>query len=429
MEIKLDTAFDRALRSAVQKGGNKPDAVYAALIDQLSLTETVPFTVSGLTSAGAGRQALDVIFESGVNPNAAANNAVTRWLGVLRYLPESGRYIVRMSMTDASGGFILAIDVEVDQPGSGGSSSSSDDDDDENGGGSAQQKSYTVSTDLLGKTTYTVHLETGLQDMVDDLTKAGKDPSEALVNADIILECDVTLTKEWKPIGCKTDQYGAAKNPYTGTFDGEGHTISGLVSNGGDSGYAGVKYAGIIGVVGKSGVVQNLVVYNPQLNGTIAGGVAAGNTGTVKNCLVVGGTINGSMAAGGVVGTNGYADESDKVGGKIISCGHTGGTTESGNYSGGLVGGAGGTVQMCFHANGTISGDPYYTGGVIGYGEGVTVINCYWNGPLENGIGEDSEKVSGNATKVDGESVTWKTVVEKMGGAWTLGSDGLPTLK
>lgn len=123
-----DANFDRALKAAVQKGGSDPDAVLAALKEELAISGgTLSFSISGLGGGSAGRQGLSVLFEPGINPTAAANNAATSWLGVLRGLAGSGAYSAHVSMVQVKGGYILAIAVTVEQPGNLGS----DDDDDD----------------------------------------------------------------------------------------------------------------------------------------------------------------------------------------------------------------------------------------------------------------------------------------------------------
>ena len=117
VSVETDPAFDRALKAAVQRGGSDPDAVLNALVEELEITAPLRFSISGLGSGSAGQQGLDVVFQSGTNPNAAANNAATVWLPILRGLEgNGGAYSARASLVEVNGGYILAIGVTVEQP-------------------------------------------------------------------------------------------------------------------------------------------------------------------------------------------------------------------------------------------------------------------------------------------------------------------------
>ena len=121
VSVETDPAFDRALKAAVQRGGSDPDAVLNALVEELEITAPLRFSISGLGSGSTGQQGLDVVFQSGTNPNAAANNAATAWLPILRGLEgNGGAYSARASLVEVNGGYILAIGVKVEQPGDGG---------------------------------------------------------------------------------------------------------------------------------------------------------------------------------------------------------------------------------------------------------------------------------------------------------------------
>ena len=117
VSVETDPAFDRALKAAVQRGGSDPDAVLNALVEELEITAPLRFSILGLGSGSAGQQGLDVVFQSGTNPNAAANNATTAWLPILRGLEgNGGAYSARASLVEVNGGCIVAIEVTVEQP-------------------------------------------------------------------------------------------------------------------------------------------------------------------------------------------------------------------------------------------------------------------------------------------------------------------------
>lgn len=107
----------------------------------------------------------------------------------------------------------------------------------------------------------------------------------------------------WTPIGVYVD--GSTKDkPFSGTFDGNGHTISGLYINSDANGQ------GLFAVLGAGGTVQNLIVTGTvhAPNSAVVGGIAAKSSGTVRNCGFYGDVQAGKpkspwwLTAGGVVG-------------------------------------------------------------------------------------------------------------------------------
>ncbi len=285
-----------------------------------------------------------------------------------------------------------------------------------------------------------------------------------LVNEEWKLGINITLTADidlkgidWTPIG-KDDN-----KAYTGTFDGGGHTITGLAVTGSD------QYAGLFGRIGSGGTVKDVTLEEVKIESdnemSAVGGVVGYSYGNIENCSVSG-SVSSNSTAGGVVGaqlsgsitgcsssatvkgvtyaggiagyTNGggsltgcYATDSISVennttnaawaGGVVGSngsstltaCYATGSVTSSGSgtiYAGGVTGTNDfGTLTACYHANGTISGPGGTTGGVAGrnykglmsYGGIITA--CYWgsNGQIQ-GIGEDQVGTGGTTMVTDG---------------------------
>lgn len=229
---------------------------------------------------------------------------------------------------------------------------------------------------------YTVDNEKGLRNLAKLVnSNGGKTP------INITLTGDITLTEEWTPIG-------NFENRYTGTFDGGGHTITGLTVNQKERGNV-----GLIGYLGSGGKVQNLTLENVNLNGNlyVGGVVGYSNNGTVTACYNTSSTVNGSYLVGGVVGQNNK-----------------------------------GIVTACYNASGSIYGEGT-VGGVVGDNYTSTVTACYWSNYAGYGIGNGT----GDATKVDGTTVTWQTAVDAMnaalqnaGSEWRYELTGeLPTLK
>lgn len=245
----------------------------------------------------------------------------------------------------------------------------------------AEDPGYTVSED--GKT-YTVYNANGLlawnEAVQKDMTL------NCTLTADITLPAVADGESNWTPMGTDYDPY----NPYTGTFDGDGHTITGLTIN-----LPNQWCVGLIGCLG--GKVQNLTLAGAKINGShYVGGVVGFNSGTVTGCYATG-DASGNSDVGGVAGRN---------------------------YNG--------TVTGCYHAAGEVSGN-MNVGGVTGYSS-VSMTGCYWSNNLERGIGNGSTE---GATKVDGQSVTWQTAVAAMNAAlsgkgWQYelkDGNSLPTLK
>ena len=274
------------------------------------------------------------------------------------------------------------------------------------------------------------------------------------------LTADIDLTgKDWSPIG--TNFY----NSYTGTFDGGGHTITGLTVTTND------QYAGLFGYLGNfnngAATVKNVVMDGIQITcnhrSGYAGGVAGYSWGTIENCSVSG-SVSGTMYVGGVVGvqrdrsitgcsSSATVKGTIKVGGvagqtifgaTLTACYATGNVNieidRTQNISGGgLVGFNDGISLLSCYATGNVTSTGSSTGYVhIGGFLGdnyITVTACYWKNNHEQGIGYNRK--STKATKVDGTDVTWKNAVDAMntalqnaGSEWRYELKGaLPTLR
>ena len=207
--------------------------------------------------------------------------------------------------------------------------------------------------------------------------------------------------EQWPPIGSEVS------NKYTGTFDGDGHTISGLYINIIDSDDPREEaYAGLFGCVGSGGNIQNVGVEDsyirvfPQNTAyDYAGGVCGSNEGTITNCYNTG-TVSGGTV-GGVCGQN--------YNGTITNCYNTG--EVSGTYAGGVCGWnklnstTENTIINCYNI-GKVSGD--YVGGVCGLNEG-TIIGCNNRGEVSGtsvggvcGLNKGTIKNSYNIDTVNG---------------------------
>ena len=231
------------------------------------------------------------------------------------------------------------------------------------------------------------------------LVNGGKTDASAVLTDDIVLNEKIevdengTVTNqedlsEWTPIGNKD-------HLYTGTFDGDGYTISGLYINDSNA-----DDQGLFGRVGTGGTVKDLSVSGSVKGDDYVGGVVGLNLGNVINCAfsgsvsgvgtvggVVGwnysgtvencyntGSVNGSIQAGGVVGLN--------SGGTVKNCYNTGSVTSRVSLVGGVVGVNSGSVTNCYNTGSVTSSDSP-VGGVVGWNSG-NVTNCYNTGTVSS---------------------------------------------
>jgi len=314
--------------------------------------------------------------------------------------------------------------------------------------GEAEDLGYSIQND----DSYTVYNANGLMN-VAELVNGGK------TDINITLTADIDLTgKDWTPIGTDYD------NSYTGTFDGGGHTITGLTVTTNDE-YAGLF--GYLGNFGKAGTVKNVVMDGIQITCNhrlgYAGGVVGYSRGTIENCSVSG-SVSGTVSVGGVVGAQrdgsitgcsssatvkgtlnvgGVAGQTI-FGATLTACYATGNVIieidRTQNISGGgLVGFNDGISLLSCYATGNVTSTGSSTGYVhIGGFLGdnyITVTACYWKNNHEQGIGYNRK--STGATKVDGTDVTWQNAVDAMntalqnaGSEWRYELKGaLPTLR
>ena len=235
----------------------------------------------------------------------------------------------------------------------------------------------------------------------------------------------------WTPIGNKSQ-------PFTGTLDGDGHSVSGIYIN------SGTDYQGLVGYLG-GGTLQNLGVKASYIKGgNRVGGLCGRNYhGTVTNCYNAG-NVAGNSSVGGVCGYNnsgtvtncyntGSVAGNIRVGGlcgwnsgTVTNCYNTANVTGTGDYVGGLCGGNafGGTVTNCYNT-GSVEGN-YSVGGLCGQNSG-TVTNCYYlAGKANSGIGSGS----GEATAKTAEQFKSGEVASLLGEGWgqTIGPDDYPVL-
>ena len=304
----------------------------------------------------------------------------------------------------------------------------------------AKDPGYTIE----GNGSYTVTSADGLMH-VADLVNGGK------TDINITLDKNIDLTgKGWTPIGTSFD------NSYKGTFDGGGHTITGLTVTTND------QFVGLFGYLNRAGMVKNVVMEGIQITSNhmfgCTGGVVGYSWGTIENCSVSGsvsgtdcvGGVVGSQKAGSIIGCSSSATVKGKhyVGGvagekwgTMTACYATGNVTleiasQKNLYGGGVVGLNGGSRVLACYATGNVTSTGSSTGNVhIGglFGDSYTTVTaCYWKNNQERGY-----KTAPESTKVDGTYVTWQKAVDAMntalqnaGSEWRYELNGaLPTLR
>ena len=306
--------------------------------------------------------------------------------------------------------------------------------------GAAEDLGYSIQNDG----SYMVYNANGLMN-VAELVNGGK------TDINITLDKNIDLTgKDWTPIGT------SYSNKYTGTFDGGGHTITGLTVTTND------QFVGLFGYLNRAGTVKNVVMEGIQITSNhmfgCTGGVVGYSWGTIENCSVSG-SVSGTDCVGGVVGS--------QKAGSIIGC-CTSATVKGTHYVGGVAGEKWGTMTACYatgnvtleiasqknlsgggvvglnggsrvlacYATGNVTSTGSSTGNVhIGglFGDSYTTVTaCYWKNNQERGY-----KTAPESTKVDGTYVTWQKAVDAMntalqnaGSEWRYELNGtLPTLK
>ena len=199
-----------------------------------------------------------------------------------------------------------------------------------------------------------------------DLVNGGDADACAILKNDI----ELNSSEEWEPIGYtqKTTQstpwgsIDAYTYSYTGTFNGGGHTISGIKITTGEDGTAGVfKVIGTLNVTTptRGGKVENLTVEG-SINGNFvnAGGICYYNIGEITNCINNISISGSSTNAGGICCVN-YGD--------IKNCTNLADLSSASGCGGICVGAFSGCIEKCYNA-GSITSGSGSAGGICGSG-------------------------------------------------------------
>ena len=249
--------------------------------------------------------------------------------------------------------------------------------------GTAEDLGYFIQDDG----SYTVYNANGLL--------AWNEAAQSDYTLNCTLTADIDLTsKTWTPIG----DGSTSANSYQGTFDGQGHRITGLaITTDNPRG----ENAALFNGIGDNGEVKNLqlveVNYNVQQNG-VASGIANANYGTITAC-----SVKGDITA-----------SSGDIGGIAVNNFDTG------------------TITACWF-DGILTTN-YAEGGIAVYNYG-SVTACFYGGNAGQGVYSNQGETA-KTTKVDNSTVTWRTAVDDMNAAltgndyqWVLGANNLPVLQ
>ena len=272
----------------------------------------------------------------------------------------------------------------------------------------------TKPSDMNGDGTATTPFEL---DSADDLkwfqTQIDREHTDycAILTADIDLNPGFTFNADgsyepssgtpygWTPIGedfvVKVSEFDDTNKAYTGTFNGNGHTISGIYIINQSSNVNKALFAGI----DDDGVIQNLGIINSFISGgSYIGGICGTNEGTIQNCYNTGivisddenANITGGANVGGICGYN--------RGGTIENCYNTGLIQSFVKRVGGICGYNTGTIRNCYNTqnvaasgvSGNEDAEGTFVGGICGYNSNGSIENSFSTGKPSSGTGNPS---------------------------------------
>ena len=256
---------------------------------------------------------------------------------------------------------------------------------------------YAADADISTGTAYKISTEESLRAFAAAVKADDGNGTYAHAGVTLYLAGDIALTGTWTPVGSTATYVG---DFFAGTFDGCGHTISGLNVQGSKVNqglFAAINKATIRnlnvsgtvscgtknyvgGIVGK---VQAGTIENCSFSGSVTGGYTGGIAGGLNSNNV---TISGCVNAADVTGTTaggilGYW----KTTAAIQNCYNTGSVTGSAK-AGGIVGQLNkGTIENCYSI-GDIGGKASQKGGIFAFSS-ATVKNCYYTLPEAETLG------------------------------------------
>ena len=257
---------------------------------------------------------------------------------------------------------------------------------------------YTAGADTSAGAAYKISTEESLRAFAAAVKADDGNGTYAHAGVTLYLAGDIALTGTWKPVGSTATYVG---DFFAGTFDGCGHTISGLNVQGSTANQ------GLFAAINKA-TIRNLNVSGTVNCGTknyVGGIVGKVQDGTIENCSFSGSVTGGGHTGGIAGGLNGNdvtisgcanlaAVTGTTAGGilgywkktaSIRDCYNTGSVTGSAK-AGGIVGQLNkGTIENCYSI-GDIGGKASQKGGIFAFSS-ATVKNCYYTLPETEVLG------------------------------------------
>jgi filamentous hemagglutinin family protein len=185
---------------------------------------------------------------------------------------------------------------------------------------------------------------------------------------------DATATSTWNANGASFDGFAPIGDGYTtsfsGSFNGLGHTITGLTIN-----RTGASYIGLFGATADSAVLSNIGLVGGTVTGTnFVGSLVGRNRGSISNSYttsnVAGNDYIGALAGGSYGSVNKTYATASVTGNSMV---------------GGLLGFNFGSVSNSYASGKVIAADS--PGGLVGYNFSGSVSNSYWDKDTTNQLG------------------------------------------
>ena len=253
-----------------------------------------------------------------------------------------------------------------------------------------------------------------------DLQKVGSgvDGWTAAANYRLMNDIDAWATADWNDAATSTAVLEGFMpiGSFTGVFDGQGHTISGLSISRSETANVGLFSS-------MQGVVRNLTLTDVSVSGhQSVGGLAGLASGTVEGCFVSG-WVWGDEKVGGMIGEGGGQDF-------IMACCGSAGEVTGNTWIGGLIGDAGcsGAITDC-HSSADVSGEEC-VGGFANCSCCTSLLRCYATGDVQGNSTAEEEKFyfGGLAGYSAGRIERCFAMGDVAGGDWGCGVGGLAGL-
>ena len=358
VSVEIDPDLEADLRQVLSENENDDEAAIRAALEKV-LGSTITFTRLG--KGQQGDTTFDLVFYAGTDPDKAAQTAYTTWNTIFANVPDDGKYAAGLAMVETENGIWMLVQAAVEKAGT------VDKPDKEPTPDPQPQDSKVENAD--GTVTYNVATVEGLKEWAATAT-AAYSTGGPVAHCNLLADIDLTDSGEWTPISA-----------YSGTFDGENHSITGLTVN-----RASKSNGAMFAAVMSGGTVKNLTLTDVNITSTwYVGSIVGVNYGRIENCSADG-EISGTVNVGGIIGYN--SSESVK------NCSFSG--SVSGDQAvGGVVGSTlNSSITNC-HSSATVTGTSSRIGGVVGdNNSNSSVIACYSTGEVKT-TGNNAQAVGG----------------------------------